>query len=166
MQKPLFQATTRITKEGCRFRARARAGQHRHVVWACNAVVALCAAALWAVNSPNAVWVTAMLAALVLYGVFRSPAAGLLMYMARHESVDSIHLAFDEEGITVNTRVEKSLIRYERVTDICADARFIMINMRHHTPLVFARTDVDGGKADELAAFLAERTGREVWTLK
>ena len=40
-----------------------------------------------------------------------------------------------------------------------------MIYLKNHTPLVVSADEVEDGRADELEAFLMERTGEEVRSL-
>ena len=58
--------------------------------------------------------------------------------------------------------VEETFIHYPLITELREDGRFLMLYMRHHTPLVVDRQEVAGGRGAELTEFLQERTGLEI----
>ena len=161
MSEPLFEVTVRVTPETCHALAKARAGQHSKVIWLCNVVIALCSAILWVIRSPHALWMTVLLAVLLLHTLLRVRLTAWWLYSARNESVDAIHMVFDEKGIRLRSRVEKTNIRYEMVTGLWEDARHLMITMRHHTPLVVDKNQLADARAKELAKLLENKTGLE-----
>ncbi|HIS84439.1 MAG TPA: YcxB family protein [Candidatus Faecivicinus avistercoris] len=162
MKKPLFKATFRVTRESCLALARARSNQYFRTVWACNAMIALCVGLLWAVRSSNALWLTVVLALLVMHSLLGVRLTAARMYASRHASVDETQLDFCEEGIRVRSAVEESLIRYPLITGLREDRKHLVLYMRHHTPLVVVKDEINGGGAAALAAFLRERTGLEI----
>lgn len=159
MKKPLYKATFRVTRESCHALAKAKSSQYFRTVWVCNALIALGVAILWAIGSRHAWWLTVVLAALVFHSALGMRLSAWRMYASRNASVDVTRLSFMEEGVKVKSRVEESMIRYDQFTGLRRDGRYLMIYMRHHTPLVVCDDEVEGGKAAELAAFLTERTG-------
>ena len=48
------------------------------------------------------------------------------------------------------------------LTGLWEDERYMMITMRHHTPLVVAKAQLNGGQAEGLAQFLEKKTGLEI----
>lgn len=162
MSEPLFDVTVKVTPETCCALAKARAGQHNRVIWLCNAVIALCLCCLWAVHSPHVVWVSILLALLLLHTLFRVRLTAMLLYLARNHMVDQIRMTFTEQGIRVRTKVEKSLLRYDVVTGLREDRRYLMIMLQHHTPLVVAKSELPDGRAEALAEYLKEKTGMEI----
>ena len=161
MKKPLFEASFRVTKESCRALAKAKSSQYFRTVWVCNALIALGVTILWVIGSFHARWLTVVLALLVLHSALGVRLAAWWMYASRNASVDVTRLSFLNEGVYVRSRVEESLIRYDHVTGLRRDGEYLMIYMRHHTPLVFRKSEVLGQRAEELKAFLKEKTGRE-----
>ena len=159
MKKPLFEATFRVTRESCRALAKAKSSQYFRTVWVCNALIALGVTILWVIGSYHARWLTVVLAALVLHSALGMRLSAWRMYASRNASVDVTRLSFLDEGVYVKFRVEESLIRYDQFTGLRRDGKYLMIYMRHHTPLVVCDDEVAGGKAAELAEFLTERTG-------
>lgn len=159
---PVFEATFRVTRENCRILARAKTGQHRRTIWLCNLLVALCVAILWVVRSANALWLTGVLAVLLLHSAIGARLTALRLYAARNASVDVTRLSFCEEGICVQSSVEETFIHYPLITELREDGRFLMLYMRHHTPLVVDRQEVAGDRGAELTEFLQERTGLEI----
>ena len=162
MKKPLFEASFRVTKESCRALAKAKSSQYFRTVWVCNALIALGVTILWVIGSFHARWLTEVLALLVLHSALGVRLAAWWMYASRNASVDVTRLSFLNEGVYVRSRVEESLIRYDHVTGLRRDGEYLMIYMRHHTPLVICDGEVADGKAAELEAFLSERTGQTV----
>lgn len=166
MAKPLFEATFRVTRESCLALARARSNQYFRTVWLCNAVIALCVALLWAVGSSHAPWLTAVLAVLVLNALLGARLTAARMYASRHADATEMRLSFSAEGVRVHSAVEESLIRYPLITGLREDRCFLVLYMRHHTPLVVPKAEVGQGRSAELTAFLRERTGLEIRPLR
>lgn len=162
MSEPLFEVTVKVTPETCHALAKARAGQHSKIIWLCNAVIALCSVILWSIRSPHALWTTILLALLLLHAFLRVRLTAWWLYSTRNESVDAIHMVFEDKGIRLRSRVEKTIVRYEMVTGLWEDERHMMITMRHHTPLVVAKAQLNGGQAEGLAQFLEKKTGLEI----
>lgn len=162
MKEPQFKVTVRVTPESSRALAKARAGQHNGVIWLCNAVIALCTVCLAALRSVHAIWMAALLALLLMHVFLRVPLTAWWLYSTRNEAVDKIHLSFDDEGIRVYTRVETSMIRYEAITGLREDRKYLMITIRQHTPLVVGKAEVPDGRAAALADFLKVKTGLDV----
>lgn len=166
MEKKRFEATSKVTRESCRALAKAKVGQHSRVIWVINALIALCVAALWAVRSPSAGWLTALLLLLVAQNMLRRPITAAVMYATRSQTAEGVKLTFDDEGIGVRTRVENSRLRYDAVIGLREDDRFLILLFRNHTPLVVEKSGVTGGGIGELTAFLTRRTGCEVRALR
>lgn len=162
MSEPLFDVTVKVTPETCHALAKARAGQHNRIIWLCNAVIALCLCCLWAVRSHHVVWVSILLVLLLLHALLRVRLAAVWMYLARNQTVDQIRMTFSDKGIRVQSRVEKSKLRYDAVTGLREDRRFLMITLQHHTPLVVAKAELPDGRAEALAEYLKEKTGMEI----
>lgn len=162
MREPLFDVTVKVTPETCYALAKARAGQHSRIIWLCNVVIAFGAATLWAIHSPHAVWITVLLAVLLLHTLLRVRITAVWLYSARNESVDSVRMSFSDKGIRVQTKVEKSMIHYDMITGLREDRKHLMITMRHHTPLVVAKAELPDGRAEALAEYLKEKTGMEI----
>ena len=164
MSKPLFEATVRITPESCRALAKARAGQHIGVIWACNAVVALGAALLWAVNSPSAWWLTALLVLMLLNVLLRQRVMAWRMYASRTPLVDGVRLGFMDDEIMLRSRVEESRFPYGKVTGLRENEAYVVIYLHHHTPLLLCKEEITGGYA-ELRKHLLAKTGLEIRSL-
>lgn len=166
MEKPLFEVTSCVTRESCRAQARARAGQHNRIIWLVNVLMALSVAILWSVGSFHRFWMTALLALLVLQTLLRTRIDGWRMYSARNESAPEAILSFGEDDICVKSRVEESRIGYDSVTGLAQDSRYVIVLLRHHTPLVVRKEEVPGARAIELEHFLTRRTGMAFRTLR
>ena len=159
MTQPLFEVTSRVTRESCSAQARAKAGQHNRLIWLIILLMALCVAILWAIGSFHARWMTVVLGLLVLETLLRVRLDGWRMYMARNESVPEVRMLFDETGVGIRTRVEESRIGYDAVTGLFEDSRYVVVLVRHHTPLVLMKSDVSGGRAAQLQQLLTDKTG-------
>lgn len=166
MEQPLFEVTSRVTRESCRAQARARAGQHNHVVWLVNVMMALGVAVLWSIGSFHARWMTLLLVVLVAQTLLGVRLEGWRLYLGRNEAVPEVRQTFDAEGISVKTRVEESRIGYASVTGLFEDGRYVVVLLKHHTPLVLLKADVPDGRAAQLKQLLAERTGLAFRTLR
>lgn len=164
-EESIFRATFRVTPESCHALAKAKSSQHQCAVWLCNAVIALGVVILWVVGSRSAVWMTAVLALVVFNSLMSARLTAWRLYGSRNSSVDVTKLKFDSKGIHVHSRVEESLLRYDQITGLRRDGKYLMIYLKHHTPLVVSADEVEDGRADELEAFLMERTGEEVRSL-
>ena len=60
------------------------------------------------------------------------------------------------------TRVEETRMDYGAVTGLFEDAGYLVVRMKHHTPLVVLKADVPGGQADALRDMLCRKTGQTV----
>jgi len=161
MKETRFEVNIRVTRESCRALARARSSQHIRVIWLCNTAIALGVLILWAVDSRDAVWLTVLLAVLVLHTVLRPYLTALRLYASRNAAVDVIRLSFSDEGIAVFSNVEESMLRYSMVTGLKEDSAYIIIFMRHHTPLVICKAELED-KVEGLKEYLKEQTGLEI----
>lgn len=161
MEKPLFEATFRATREECLAIARARSGQHARTIWLLNLMVALCVAVLWAVRSRNAIWLTVVLAVLLLHSILNVRVLAARMYAARNASVDGTSLRFFEDRLETCSSVEEGVLRYSQITGLSRDGRYLIIYARHHTPLV-VNLETMGNRGEALAQFLTQKTGQEL----
>lgn len=166
MSQPLFEVVSHVTPESCMAQARARKGQHGKLIWVINLMTAVCVAVMWIIQFKGAIWMTVLLGILLLQALLQETLGGWRAYAARNESVREIRLAFSEAGIWVRTRVEESHFDYSAVTGLCENGKFLVVLMRHHTPLVMAKSEITGGTADELVDCLKERTGLSVRPLR
>lgn len=166
MEQPLFEVTSRVTQESCRAQARAKAGQRTRVVWVVNVMMALGVAVLWSIGSFHAKWMTVLLIVLVAQTLLGVRIEGWRLYLGRNEAVPEVRLMFDAGGISVKTRVEESRIGYASVTGLFEDGRYVVVLLKHHTPLVLLKADVPNGQAAQLRQLLADQTGLAFRTLR
>lgn len=161
MNPTTFEVTTAVTRESCRAQATARLGHHLREILVVVAMLGLGTAILHAIHSDKTQLMAIALAVAAAYALFAIPLTAARLYASRNAAVDSIWLSFEEEGVSVSTKVEESWLEYGQVTQLWENSRYVMICVRHHTPLVFRKSEVLGQRAEELKAFLKEKTGRE-----
>lgn len=166
MSEIRFEAVVRVTRESCRVQARCRVGHTVREAWVAALLSALGAAILRTIHSPKVLWLMAVTAALVLFAVCAERLYAARLYALRHHRVDAVRLAFDEQGIRVDSDIEDSRFAYGDVTWLGQDARYLVLRLRHHVPLAVGRDEVADGRMDELADFLKTRTGLDVHPLK
>lgn len=160
MEKPLFEVETRTTPASCKAIALVRARQHGKTIWLINMVIAIGAAALWAVDSRRAYWITALLAILVLQTIFHIPIAGLLRYLVHKAEDLRVSIAFDSEKIGVHTRSEDSRIPYSEITDWAETRLYYVVMLHNHTPLAIKKAALTPDCAAMLESVLREKTGK------
>ena len=134
------------------------------MIWACNAIVALGAALLWAVDSPSAGWLTALLVLMLLNVLLRQRVMAWRMYASRTPSVDGVRLGFMRNEIMLHSRVEESRFPYEKVTGIRENEAYMVLYLHHHTPLLLCKDDIAGGY-EGLRNHLLAKTGLEIRSL-
>lgn len=157
-----FEVSTTITREGCRAQAQARIGHHIREIYVLLAGLALATAILFAIHSRHADTMLCVCAIVALYDVLMIPMTSSRLYASRNTAVDSIWLSFTDEDFFVSTNVEETYMEYAQITHIYANSRFVVLCAKHHTPLVFKKSEVMHQRADELLQFLVNKTGQEL----
>ena len=84
------------------------------------------------------------------------------LYASRNAAVNSILIAFEENVMRVSTSVEETTMEYSRITGMEQNSEFIILYVKHHTPLVFRKEEVLHRRADQLCQFLENKTGKEL----
>ena len=166
MSQTLFEIVTHVTRDSCRAQARAHSGRRSRTAWICCAMIAAGVAVLWAVDAKFAVWPTVLLGILLVQMLLQSETLGWRLYSARNREAHEVRLTFADGGIWVRTRVEETRMDYGAVTGLFEDAGYLVVRMKHHTPLVVLKADVPGGQADALRDMLCRKTGQTVRRLR
>ena len=162
MSQTLFEIVTHVTRDSCRAQARAHSGRRSRTAWICCAMIAAGVAVLWAVDAKFAVWPTVLLGILLVQMLLQSETLGWRLYSARNREAHEVRLPFADGGIWVRTRVEETRLDYGAVTGIYEDPGYLVVRMKHHTPLVVPKADVPGGQAGALRDMLCRKTGHAV----
>ena len=155
-----FEVKTSITREGCRAQAAASLAHHIREICLITTILALATAVLYAIRSPKVEIVGAIFAVVALYNLLAIPMTSMRLYSSRNSAVDSIFLAFENDSLRVSTNVEDTWIDYDQITHMAENSGFYILYAKHHTPLTFKKTEVLGGRADELKVFLEKQTGQ------
>lgn len=166
MAETRFEAVVRVTWESCRVQARIRVGHTVREAWVAALLAALGAAILWGAGSSKALWLAILTAALALFAACAEQLYAARLYASRHHRVDALRLTFEGRGIRALSSVEDSRFAYGDVTWLGQDARYLVLRLRHHVPLVVGRDEVEGGQMDALTDFLKARTGLDVRPLR
>ena len=103
-----------------------------------------------------------LLGILLMQMLLQSETLGWRLYSARNKEAHEVRLTFADGGIWVRTRVEETRMDYGAVTGLFEDAGYLVVRMKHHTPLVVLKADVPGGQADALRDMLCRKTGQTV----
>jgi len=156
----MFEVRTSVTREGCRAQARTTLSHHLKEIWVVLAGLALTAVILYAVRAPRAWVAAAAFCIAALYAYLAVPLTAMRLYSSRNPAVRSIVLKFGENGVRVRTSVEDTAMEYGRIRQMDECGKYIVIYVRHHTPLVFRRDEVPDMGADDLKAFLEGKTGK------
>lgn len=159
MKEPYIEVASRVTRESCRAQARAKVGRHNGFAWLICALMTIAVVLLWRIGSFHARWMTVLLAVFLAQTLLGVRLEGWRLYSGRNESVTEVQLTFDEEGVSVKTCVEETRIGYGSVTGLWEDDRYIVVLLKHHTPLVLLKADVPDGRAAKLQAMLSQKTG-------
>ena len=109
---------------------------------------------------------TVLLGILLMQMLLQSETLGWRLYSARNKEAHEVRLTFADGGIWVRTRVEETRMDYGAVTGLFEDAGYLVVRMKHHTPLVVPKADVPGGQADALRDMLCRKTGQTVRRLR
>lgn len=155
----MFEVTTGVTREGCRAQAKSRMRHHFREICILLAVLGLGTTVLFAIHSDKAKLVGAVFAAALFYGAVAVPATSMRLYASRNTAVDSVWLCFGEEDLFVSTNVEETYIEYSGITRLDENSKYMVLYVKHHTPLVFKKAEVADGRTEALKAFLEEKTG-------
>lgn len=162
----MFEVTTTITREGCRAQATARLSHHVREICVVLAVIALATLILFVIRSTKTVYAAIGFAVVAVYAFLVIPMHSMRLYASRNAAVNSILIAFEENVMRVSTSVEETAIEYSRITGMEQNSEFIILYMKHHTPLVFKKTEVLHRRADQLCQFLENKTGKELRSFK
>lgn len=156
----MFEVNTTVTRESCTAQAKEKLAHHVREIYIVTIGLALIAAILFAIRSPKAEIAAAAFAIAALYNVLAVPLASARLYASRNAAVNSIFLTFGEENMRIITSVEDTAVSYDQITHMAENSGFVILYVRHHTPVVFKKTGVLNHRADELKAFLEAKTGR------
>lgn len=159
MEDTFFEVCTSVTREGCRAQAAARLYHHVREIYVVLAGLALGAGILYAIRSPRAGLLVILLAAAAVYALLAVPLTAARLYASRNEAVNSILIAFGGEDFRVITSVEETRFEYARITRLEENSAYMILYLKHHTPLVFRKDEVLGGQAGALRAHLEGKTG-------
>lgn len=155
-----FEVGTSVTKESCRAQASARLSHHVREIIVVLSALALGTGILFAIRAPEAGVLAALTAAAAIYACLTVPMTAARLYASRNEAVNSILIGFGEEDFRVITSVEETRFEYGRITRLEENSGYVIVSLSHHTPLVFRKDEVLGGRGDELKAHLEGKTGR------
>lgn len=154
-----FEVGTSVTRESCRAQAAARLSHHLREIVVLLAGLALATGILFAIRSPKAGVLAIVTAVAAAYACLAVPMTAARLYASRNIAVNSILIAFGEEDFRVITSVEETRFEYGRVTRLEENSGYMILSLRHHTPLVFRKDEVLGGRGDALKAHLEGKTG-------
>lgn len=166
MQDAVFEVNTSVTRKSCRVQAAARMAHRMREMNVVLAGLALTTGILLAIRSSKAWIAAAVLAAAVVYTVLIVPATAARLYSSRHRDVNSVFIMFDADGFRVATSVEDTRFAYDQILRMEERAEYMILYIRHHTPLAFRREEVLGGRSGALKAYLEEKTGGAFRSLK
>lgn len=155
-----FEVGTSVTKEGCRALAAARLSHHVREIAVVLAGLALGTGILFAIHSPKAGALAILTVIAAVYACLAVPMTAARLYASRNESVNSILIAFGAEDFRVITSVEETRFGYDRITRLEENSEYVILSLRHHTPLVFRQDEVLGGRGGALKVHLEGKTGR------
>lgn len=155
----MFEVNTSVTREACW--AQARASRAHHVKEICVVLIGLALATviLYAVHSPKTEYAAAALGLAAMYAVLAVPLTAMRMYSSRNTAVDNILLVFYADELRVNTNVEDTWLEYDQIKRMDESKKYMILYAKHHAPLTFRKDEVRGG-AEELKAFLEQKTGK------
>jgi len=154
-----FEVATSVTRESCRVQAKARRSHHVREIIVVLAGLALAAGILFAIRSPRAELLAIATVIAAVYACLAVPMTAERLYASRNIAVNSILISFGEADFRVITSVEETRFEYGRVTRLEESAGYMILSLRHHTPLVFRKDEVLGGRGDALKAHLEGKTG-------
>lgn len=154
-----FEVGTSVTRESCRAQALAKRAHHVREIWVLLAALALGTGILYAIRSPEAPWLAGVTAAAAIYACLAVQMTAARLYASRNIAVNSILISFGEADFRVITSVEETRFEYGRVTCLEEISGHWILSLRHHTPLVFRKDEVLGGRAEALRAHLEGKTG-------
>ncbi len=160
MEEKTFAVDTGVTRESCRALAAARLSHHVREIIVVLVGLALAAGILYAIRSPKADTLILILLLAALYALLAVPLTGMRLYNSRNAAVDSIWIAFEPDAFRVSTKVEESWFEYDQITRMEENSKYVILFLRHHTPLTFRKDQLAVGNAGALKAFLEEKTGR------
>ena len=166
MDSTVFEVNTSVTRQSCRVQAAARCAHRVHEMNVVLAGLALTTGILFAIRSDKAWIAAAALAAAVIYTVLVVPVTAARMYSSRHRAVNSVFLMFDQDGFRVATSVEDTRFAYDQIIRMEEREDYMILYIRHHTPLAFRREEVLGGRSGALRAYLEGKTGSAFRSLK
>lgn len=161
MYDAAFEVSTSVTRESCRAQAGARLAHHVREIVVAVIGLALATAILYAIHSRHAQTVLVVTVVAAGYACLAVPLTGMRLYASRNAAVDSIWLSFQSDDFFISTKVEQTYAEYEQIRMMDENSRYIVLIVRHHAPVVFRKDEVLGGRADELKAFLVNKTGLE-----
>lgn len=156
----MFEVNTTVTRESCTAQARAKLAHHVRGICVFTIGLALGTAILFAIRSPKAEIVAAVFAVVALYNLLAVPMTSARLYSSRNSAVNSIFLIFEESELRIITSVEETKVRYEQIGYMAENSGFLILYVKHHTPIAFRKDEVLHHRADELKAFLEAKTGR------
>lgn len=154
-----FEVGTSVTRESCRAQAVARRSHHVREIIVLLSGLALGTGILFAIRSPKAGALAVVTAVAAAYACLAVPMTAARLYASRNEAVNSILIAFGGEDFRVITSVEETRFEYARITRLEENSTYMILYLKHHTPLVFRKDEVLGGQAGALRAHLEGKTG-------
>lgn len=154
-----FEVATSVTRESCRAQALARRSHHVREIAVVLAGLALATVILLAIRSPKAEVLAILTAVAAAYALLAVPLTAERLYASRNIAVNSILIAFGDDDFRVITSVEETRFEYGRITRMEENSVYMILSLRHHTPLVFRKDEVLGGRGDALKAYLEGKTG-------
>lgn len=161
-----FEVGTTVTRQGCRAQAAAQLSHHMREICVVLAGLALATGILFAIHSPKAGVLACLTLLAAAYALLVVPVTAARLYASRNGSVNSILVVFGQKSIQVLTHVEKTRLEYDQITHLEENSEYMILSLRSHTPLVFRRDEVLGGRTDALKAYLEEKTGRAFRSFK
>lgn len=159
MDPTVFEVGTSVTRESCLAQALARRSHHVREIIILLAVLALATGILFAIRAPEASWLASATVIAAVYACTAVPLTAARLYASRNIAVNSILISFSEEDFRVITSVEETRFGYDRVTRLEEISGHWILSLRHHTPLVFRKDEVLGGRGEALKAHLEGKTG-------
>lgn len=156
----MFEVHTEVTRAGCRAQARASMAHRVRGAMLMAIALALGTVILYAVGSAKAGYLAIVFGAVSAYALLATPLTAIRLYHSRNAAVNGICITFEDAQICVRTRVEERRMAYDQMIHLAEDSDYLILYVRQHAPIVFAKAEVVRRSAEDLKAFLEEKTGR------
>ena len=128
----------------------------------CAVIILVCSIVLWWFGSSDA-WLFMLSGlAFLLLGVIQTRLLAWFSWRGRNKSVEIIEYSFDDEGFTVENKVETGRIKYTALTKLVETNGYFLLYVQKRAAHILPKACFVAGNAEDFAAFLEEKTGKKV----